>query len=471
MPAPIISVAQMREWEKASWATGLSESNVIYRVGEIVARHVRQLTQTADLVVILAGKGHNGDDARQAANHLPDQRVQVCRVTDPAGALPEIKALSRSKPALIVDGLFGIGINRPLDEHWRALIQYVNDLNTRILAVDVPSGLNADTGEPEGAAIRASITLTLGAPKKGLLLPLAWEYVGRLEVAPDIGLISSPVTSEMNWTLPEDFAGYPPDRAAIANKGNFGRLCIIAGSTGFHGASVLASRGAQRAQPGLITLHTCTAVYPVVASQLQAVMVNHWKPELELPDHYNALLIGPGLAGEDVPDALKEQTQKLWLESTVPVIVDASALDWLPQAPLPDNFLRVITPHPGEAGRLLKTSAKQVQANRAGALREISQHYGNCWVVLKGSQTLIGRSKGEMIVNSSGNPHLAQGGSGDVLGGYLGGLLAQPALQADPLKTIACAVWEHGAAADRLTQKRNNWVVEDLITEIGNRRQ
>jgi NAD(P)H-hydrate epimerase len=120
----------------------------------------------------------------------------------------------------------------------------------------------------------------------------------------------------------------------------------------------------------------------------------------------------------------------------VPLVVDASALDWLPLAPFPRQYIRVITPHPGEAGRLLRTSAKQVQADRPGALREISHRLGNCWVVLKGNQTLIGRSTGGIFVNSSGNPHLAQGGSGDVLAGYLAGLLAQPALQADPEKTI-----------------------------------
>ncbi len=469
MPAPVISVAQMREWEKAAWAAGLSESKVIARVGEIVARRVRQLTQTGDLVVILAGKGHNGDDARHAADHLPDQRVQLCAVTDPITALSEFNSWFQSRPALIVDGLFGIGINRPLDESWSALIQRVNDLKTRVLSVDVPSGLNADTGKPEGAAIRAAITLTLAAPKQGLLLPSAWEYVGRLEVAPDIGLVPCPIKSETNWILPEDFADYPPERPAVANKGNFGRLAIIAGSSGYHGASVLTARGAQRAQPGLITLHTCETVYPVVAAQLQAVMVNRWKPELKLPDHYNAILIGPGLAAEDVPYAMKEETRRLWQESTVPVIVDASALDWLPKGPLPENFLRVITPHPGEAGRLSGTTAQQVQADRLGALREISQRLGNCWVVLKGSQTLIGRNKGGIFVNSSGNPHLAQGGSGDVLAGYLAGLIAQSSLQADPLKTICLAVWEHGAAADRLAETRNNWVVEDLAMEIGNR--
>ncbi len=467
MPAPVISVAQMREWEKATWADGKTEPEVIARVGEIVACRVRQLTQAGDLVLILTGKGHNGDDALQAGKHLPDQRVQICHVTDPKKGLSEFNVLLEQRPTLIVDGLFGIGINRPLAENWRALIQRVNDSQTQVLSVDVPSGLNADTGEPEGAAIRASVTLTLGAPKQGMLLPPAWPYIGRLEVAPDIGLIKCPLTSETNWTLPEDFDGYPPNRSAIANKGDYGRLAIIAGSLGFHGASVLTSRGAQRAQPGLITLHVTEAIYSAVASQLQAVMVSLWKPELKLPGHYNAILIGPGLAADDLPYTLKEQTRRIWQDSTVPVIVDASALEWLPQTPLPDGLIRVITPHPGEAGRLLQISAKEVQANRPRALREISRLLGNCWVVLKGSQTLIGRSTGELFVNSSGNPQLAQGGSGDVLAGYLSGLLSQPALQANPLKTICCAVWEHGAAADRLALMRKNWVVEDLVKEIG----
>lgn len=469
MPAPVISVAQMREWEKATWAAGKTESEVIARVGEIVARRVSQLTQAGELVLILAGKGHNGDDALQAAKHLPDQRVQECHVIDPKKGLSELNALLEQRPALIVDGLFGIGINRPLDENWVALIQRVNDSQTRVLAVDVPSGLNADTGEPEGVAIRASITLTLGAPKRGMLLPSAWPYTGRLEVAPDIGMIKCPFTSETNWTLPEDFDGYPPDRAAIANKGDFGRLAIIAGSLGYHGASVLTSRGAQRAQPGLITLHTSEAIYPAVASQLQAVMVHPWESDPMLPSNYNAILIGPGLAAEDLPETIKERTRKLWRESPVPVVVDASALDWLPPMPLPEKIIRVITPHPGEAGRILHISAKEIQANRPQSLREISRLLGNCWVVLKGSQTLIGRNTGELIVNSSGNPQLAQGGSGDVLAGYLAGLLAQPMLQVNPLKTISYAVWEHGAAADRLTRTGRNWVVEDLVVEIGNR--
>jgi NAD(P)H-hydrate epimerase len=334
--------------------------------------------------------------------------------------------------------------------------------------VDTPSGLNADTGEPEGAAIQAAITLTLGAPKQGLLSPAASKYVGRLEVAPEIGLIPNPFTSPINWTLGEDFYNFPPPRSVAANKGDFGRLAIVAGSAGYHGAAVLTSRGAQRARAGLITLHTPPSVYPVVASQLQAVMVHQWHPKLDLPDKNNAVLIGPGLAAKDLPEEIRDATELLWQKSPVPLVIDASALDWIPVGPLPEIMVRVITPHPGEAGRLLRLSADQVQANRPSALREISRRLGNCWVVLKGAQTLIGRHEGPLFVNPSGNPELAQGGSGDVLSGYIAGLLAQCALQADPLKTIRYAVWEHGAAADRLNHKKKNWVVEDLADELGN---
>jgi NAD(P)H-hydrate epimerase len=152
------------------------------------------------------------------------------------------------------------------------------------------------------------------------------------------------------------------------------------------------------------------------------------------------------------------------------VIVDASALDWLPIGMVSDKFIRVLTPHPGEAARIMGTNPEQIQADRPRAVREISRRFGNCWVVLKGRQTLIGRSTGELFVNSTGNPHLAQGGSGDLLAGYLAGLLAQPALQADPLTTICHAVWQHGRAADQLTGTRRNWTVEDLAELIGDAR-
>ena len=467
MPVSVISIAQMRDWEQATWAAGQTEAAVIRRVGSSVARRALQLTQPGDLILILAGKGHNGEDARSAREHLTERRVEVLDATEAADDLSKLDALLASRPALVIDGLFGIGLDRPLGPGWVSFIERVNEAHAPVLAVDVPSGLNADTGEPQGAAIEASVTLTVGAPKTGMLREVAWPFVGRLEVASDVGLVPCPHQSEVQWTLPEDFAGYPPARAAATHKGSHGHLAIVAGSLGYHGAAVLAARGAQRAQPGLITLHTLEAVYHAVAPQLQAVMVSVWSPAGELLGSHDAILIGPGLAAADMPDPMKLLARHLWRDSPLPVVIDASALDWLPPDPVPGDALRVITPHPGEAARLLRTTPQQVQANRLVALRNLSRSLGNAWVVLKGHQTLIGRSTGDVYVNSSGNPHLAQGGSGDVLAGFLAGLLVQPDLRADPLKTIRYAVWQHGAAADSLQATRANWVVEDLAEAIG----
>ncbi len=467
MPVPVINIQQMRDWEQATWAAGQTEAEVIRRVGECVARRALQLTQPGDLILILAGKGHNGEDARSAREHLADRRVEVLNATESAADLAKLDALLALRPALTVDGLFGIGLNRALGPGWVSFIERVNAARLPVLAVDVPSGLNGDKGEPQEAAIEATVTLTVGAPKIGLLQDVAWPFVGRLEVAPDVGLAPCPHQSQLQWTLPEDFAGYPPRRSAAAHKGNYGHLAIVAGSLGYHGAAVLAARGAQRAQPGLITLHTLESVYHAVAPQLAAVMVSPWLPQGKLPGSHGTTLLGPGLAAEDIPDEMKLLARHLWRDSLLPAVVDASGLDWLPLDPVPKKALRVITPHPGEAARLLRSTPHQVQANRLNALRNMSRRYGNTWVVLKGHQTLIGRSSGDVYVNSSGNPHLAQGGSGDVLAGYLAGLLAQPDLQADPLKTIRYAVWQHGAAADRLQATRPNWVVEDLIETLG----
>jgi NAD(P)H-hydrate epimerase len=468
MPLPVISVAQMREWEKATWASGQSEEFVMRQAGQAVARRAEQLTRPGDLILVLAGKGHNGDDARYAAEYLTKREARVLSVTDPDEAMDELTPLLARQPALVIDGLFGIGLNRPLSSPWLKLIQQLNQSGLAVLAVDLPSGLNADTGEPLTDAVRAQVTVTFGAVKQGLLKSSAWPFVGRLEVAPDIGLLAYPFTTEVNWTVGSDFASFPPPRPWAGHKGTFGHVAIIAGSVGYHGAAVLAARGAQRAQPGLITLFTADNVYAPVAGQLQSVMVRPWAPELSLPETCTAVLIGPGLASSDLPEHVRRTARRLWREATCPVVVDASALDWLPEEVFARDTLRVITPHPGEAARLLKTTAAEVLSNRAQSVRELSRRYGNGFVVLKGHQTMIGRGKEDLFVNSSGNPHLAQGGSGDLLAGYLGGLLAQPALQTTPAQTLRFGVWQHGAAADSLQTCRSNWTVEDLAAVLGN---
>lgn len=470
MSLPVISVQQMREWEDATWETGQTESEVIARVGKIIAARTLGLTAPGDAILVLAGKGHNGDDVRAALPHLLERKVISIDAIEPRAALEKFSEICNGapKPNLILDGLFGIGLSRPLNEDWQKLIASVNASQIPVFAIDAPSGIDSDTGEVRGAAIQAAVTLTLAAPKRGLLSPGAIPFVGRLEVAPKIGLVPCPISSELNWTRREDFQNFPPPRTVASHKGTFGHVAIVAGSLGFHGAAVLASRGALRAQPGLVTVFTPENVYLPVASQSQAAMVHPWKLAAEIPSSCSAILFGPGLAAKDLPGNLKKEMLQVWAVSPLPVVVDASALDWLEGGESFAKQIRVITPHPGEAARMLSVSTQAVQADRVSALRKLSARHGNCIVVLKGHQTLVGKSDGQVFVNSSGNPLLAQGGSGDVLAGYIAGLLAQPALQNDPLKTVRYAVWQHGAAADRLCGKKANWTVRELLWAMGN---
>ena len=455
----------MRGWERTTWATGVSEASVLRRAGQAVARCVRRLTRPGAELLVLAGKGHNGDDARFAAEDLADRPVRLVNVTDPHAAVAEVRNFAG---ALIVDGLFGIGLSRPLVGDWLRLVQALNASRVPILAVDVPSGLNADTGEPLGTAVHAMVTLTFGAMKAGLLQPQAAPFTGRLEVAADIGLVACPFNTELNWTLPEDFAHFPPPRPVAGHKGTFGHLVILAGSQGYHGAAVLAARGALRAMPGLVSVFTTERAYALVAAQLAQAMVHPWVVGASLPKSCSAILIGPGLAGVDVLPALVQEAVRLWQESPLPVIADASALAWLPRGPTHAGALRVVTPHPGEAAAMLGIAKTGVLTDREGTLREIARSRGDCWVVLKGRHTLVGRANGELFVNSSGNPQLAQGGSGDVLAGYLGGWLAQSLLRDHTGLIIRHAVWEHGHTAEVLSARQRAWEMAELVQLLGN---
>ena len=467
MSLPVITVEQMRRWEAATWETGKTEAEVIAQVGEIVARRALELTQPGDSILLLSGKGHNGDDVRAMANHLQERDVSLLSITDPAKTLSNLATALEPRPALVVDGLFGIGLNRVLDADWMQVISQLNANRLRVLSVDVPSGVDAATGEIQGAAIRAEETLTLGAPKTGLLHSPAADYVGRLTVAPEIGLVPRTATSELQLGQAEDFIGFPPPRPAGGHKSTFGHVGIMAGSLGYHGAAVLAARGALRAQPGLLSLLTPEEVFVPVASQLQSVMVQPLVPGEITIKSITTLLVGPGMASDRLPDDLKTTADSMWHESSVPMVVDASSLDWLTAGAVPEKSIRVITPHPGEAARLLGSTPAEVQADRVEALQALSAKFGNCQVVLKGRHTLIGKAEGTVHVNATGNPALAQGGSGDLLAGYLAGLLAQPLLQDNLGLAISFAVWQHGAAADALSASSSNWTIEDLANWIG----
>ena len=462
MSIPVLSVGQMQEWEESTWKAGRSKTEVIRRVGHLVAERAHKMLKRGESVVAFHGKGNNGHDVLQACRLFVEHEVHRIEAIHPEQAIKDFEAALALKPALILDGIFGTGLNRPLDEGFQKLIHAINQSGIPVLAVDLPSGLNGDTGEPWGASVKAQVTLTLGAPKRGLLATQSWPYVGRLELAAAIGLIDCSHTSDTLWGQASDFRMFPPSRRVDGHKGTFGHLGIVAGSMGFHGAALLAARGAQRAQAGRITLHTTADVYAPIASQLQSVMVCPSTLEGPKASDFSCLLVGPGMAAPGLDTATRSWLEKLWLHAPIPMIADASALDLLPPSNVPAPSLRVVTPHPGEAARMLCIRVDPVQAERLKSVREISKKFGQCWVVLKGYQTLIGKNEGTVFVNPSGNPGLAQGGSGDLLAGWLAGLLAQPALQLDPQKTLRYGVWRHGFLADELDRERPHWTVEDL---------
>lgn len=466
---PIVSVAAMRAREAATWAAGISQESVILRAGVAVARVGLRWTRPNDPVLVLAGKGHNGDDAVVAEQHLAERDTELVRLGEASAAEAAREWLAAHRGharAWVVDGMFGIGLNRPLDGEWAELVEAVNASGLKVLAVDVPSGLNADTGEAMGTAVRATVTVTLGAVKTGLLRTAAARYVGRLELAPDIGLLPGPPAGEAVWVTGREFAGFPPRRADDGHKGAFGHVAILAGSLGYHGAAVLAAQGALRARPGLVTVLTDERCYLPVASQLRAAMVRPWRGEEVGDGAFTSIVLGPGLASPGLPPGVRAEVVRLWRQSPAALVADASALDWLPAGPLENSAgPRIMTPHPGEAARLLQCSAAEVQADRMGALRRLAMRWpdADVAVVLKGRHTLVGGREGGVRVNSTGNPGMAQGGSGDVLAGYLGGLLAQPGLASDRREVIAYGVWRHGAAADVLEEAGRAWTIEDLV--------
>lgn len=465
MPLPVISVSQMRDWEERTWDNGVDVDTVMEKAGSSLAREILLSTEPGDFILSLAGKGNNGGDTRIASNQLVDRDVLLISINNPRDIFEELEQALQRRPALIVDGLLGIGLSRDLDADWVRLINLVNESESPILSVDCPSGLDSDTGQVRGASITAQTTLTFGAPKRGLIPDLSAKYVGRLQVAPNIGLSEDIPESDRYWLTKGDMHSALPKRSPASHKGNHGHLAIISGSTGYHGAAVLSARAALRARPGLVSVFTPS--YQAVTPHLRSVMVHPWGIEcVDALSRSSAILIGPGLAGPNVDDSLKRLTQNLWKESGKPIIVDATALDWLSPTVDASDSPRIITPHPGEAARLLGCSIDQVQQDRVKSARDLAVRY-QATVLLKGRHTIIAQAEGPILINSTGNAGLAQGGSGDVLAGYLGGLMAQTAFANKAIQASACSVWKHGHCADILDISNSYWGMDELIQELG----
>jgi NAD(P)H-hydrate epimerase len=465
MPLPILTVEQMRAWEESSWASGITATQVIAQVGQRLAERILFHRKGAKPVLLLAGKGNNGADVLAAAETLEQLGIplKVLRVADPAEASRQLAEIERAGEwSLCVDGLFGIGLNRPLDSAWCALLEQINKSGHKVLSVDLPSGLNGDTGQVMGAAIRASVTCTVGAPKIGLLEPKAIPYVGRLEVLEEVGLLDPPSPKGMSWSSQRDFSSFFSERAVTGHKGTFGHVAIIAGAEGYHGASLLAAESALKAMPGLVTLIVPEAIYFPVAAQTKQIMVRAWRGPESIPEGATTVLVGPGLVNARQMAQFPEWFEQAWIGGNFRVVVDASGLSLINQKT--NRPGRWITPHPGEAARLLNVSIPEIQTDRPAAARQLCQRFG-CGVLLKGHQTLVALDGKEIRVNSTGNPWLAQGGSGDVLAGFIAGLLAPPGVQ-DEFLTASFAVWKHGYAADLLARRVGSFTVEELLSQL-----
>jgi len=444
-------------------------------------------------VAVLCGKGNNGGDGFVVARHLLGRGARVSawlvgRASEVQGdARVNLDALRRAgesvveavEPSgdtfgrlradlgdadIIVDALLGTGVRGPATGAIAAAIEAINAAERPVCALDLPSGLPSDGEGPTGPVVRAHVTVTFGLPKLGLVLPAGTTYAGRVEIA-DLGIPRAWLGEGVLTALLEaaDIRATFPLRPVDAHKGTYGHLLVVAGSVGRTGAAVLACLGALRAGTGLVTCATPGSQQPVVAAQLSEAMTEPL-PEtaartlsakaveriVELLSRMDAVALGPGLGLDPETQAA---VQTLVRDVERPMVVDADALTALaghPRACRDAPAPRLLTPHPGEAARLLGCGIAEVQADRVASARRLAAESGAV-VALKGARTVVADPDGRATLNPTGNPGMATGGTGDVLTGVAGGLLAQGVA---PAAALSAAVYLHGLAGDLAAEMR-----------------
>jgi NAD(P)H-hydrate epimerase len=390
-------------------------------------------------------------------------------------------------PWAIIDAVFGTGLQRPLSGHFLAAVNYINRMREEtgcpVIAVDIPSGLNADTGEVLGASVQADHTVTYGLAKPGHFMH-GGSLSGKLHVV-DIGIPSAAINNAnlMGEAIDSSILDCFVPRASSSHKGNYGHILVLAGSAGKSGAAFLCGLGALRIGTGLVSLAIPADLRTVFESNLYEAMTLLLPSSRKRPsiaDHStimenlkgkNALVIGPGIG---TADKTKELVLKLYREVEIPMVIDADGLNILAMAPeLIGNppSARILTPHPGEMARLTGINTKKIQANRLSTALQFTESINTSaakvTTVLKGAGTVICDPGGSWAINSSGNPGMAAGGMGDVLSGIIGGLLAQGV---EPYVAARAGVYVHGKAADRLaTDRRFGYLaseVADMVPHI-----
>ncbi|MCX7149464.1 MAG: NAD(P)H-hydrate dehydratase [Rhodocyclales bacterium] len=428
---PLLRTAELRALETRHAA---ARPPLMERAGRAAAGFARRLLDGSRApVLVLAGPGNNGGDARVMARVMQEQGTRAV-VVGPGGKVPA------GDYGLVVDGLFGIGLTRPVTGDYAKLIARINAFPGPVLALDIPSGLDGDTGQVPGIAVRATHTLSFIGGKPGLYTLDGPDHCGEVTVV-DLGLRLDGFPGALLGV--DDFSEYLRPRSRNSHKGHYGSLTVIGGAAGMTGAALLAARAGLKLGAGR-----------VFVGLLQTLAVDPLQPELMLrsPDaalaQATVIVIGPGLGASDAAMEILRRT----VSADCSLLLDADALNLLATHPVLAMRVAhraaptVITPHPAEAARLLATTTEAVQADRVGAALVLAQRF-KADVALKGCGTVIAHADGRWRINTSGNPGLASGGSGDVLSGMAGALLAQgwPAAAA-----LCGAVHLHGAAADAL---------------------
>ena len=464
----LYSVDEIRALERAA-AAQLAPGTLMRRAGMAGANAALALLPAgeAHAVLVLAGPGNNGGDALEVAAHLADADIDVTIIHLASGGAvaPETaQALVRARASsavfadaiaagarwsLVVDGLFGIGLGRALAGEASVLAQAANRADCPVLALDVPSGLDADTGAvvggADGIAVRATHTITFIGDKPGLHTGQGCDHAGLVTVATlEAAASAGPARAEL--ATPALFAPHLQARDNNSHKGSFGDVTVIGGAHGMAGAPVLSSRAALYGGAGRVFV-AMLEPGPAYDSAHPELMM---RAAAQVSFERSCVVIGPGMGSEPLAHELLERA----LASSAPLVIDADALNLIAsmpslQAMLPRAAPTVMTPHPLEAARLLGVDSATVQADRLASARTLAARFGAC-VLVKGAGSVMARADGHVAINTTGNPGLATAGSGDVLAGLCGALLAQgwPAWEA-----LVGAVWMHGAAADLLVDE------------------
>lgn len=436
----LYTAAQVRSLDRlAATALRIPSFTLMQRAGAAAFRELRRRWPDARRVLVVCGSGNNGGDgyvvaklAREAGIDVGIFAIDRPRAdSDAARAHAAWMENNQSTQTeglnadVIVDALLGTGLSKPVDGEMRALIDRINAASTPVLALDVPSGIDADTGGVKGAAIRAQCTITFVAHKRGLFTGAALDHCGEL-MLDTLGLPDTLYTSEKTdarlLDLREIMQWLPP-RPRNAHKGLFGHVLAIGGDYGMGGAIRLAGEAALRVGAGLVSVatraeHVCAL--NAARPELMAIDVAGMQELAVQIERASVLALGPGLGQRAWADALWHGA----VDAGKPIVIDADALNLLARMPRKLSAQTVLTPHPGEAARLLETDTSTIGADRFAAARELSERY-QAIVVLKGAGTIIANPAGDMAVCPWGNPGMASGGMGDVLTGVIAGLMAQ----------------------------------------------